>query len=204
MSGLDIHRLMDGLAQQRPVFHSEADFQFALAWQIREETGFDVRLEFPRVPNEKVYLDIWLPGVGMAIELKYFKRKMVVERGGEGFALANQGAHDIHRYHFVRDIERVEGAGAGFAVALTNDPGYWHPPRKKNPIDAAFRLHEGRTLPANEELAWAPGASTGMRKPPIHLRRSYPLHWRDYGPTLAGAANAAGQRFRYLALEVSQ
>ena len=32
---LNIHLVMQELAKHRPVFHSEADFQFALAWQIR-------------------------------------------------------------------------------------------------------------------------------------------------------------------------
>ena len=68
---LDITRLLDGLARERPVFHSEADFQFALAWRIKKATSHYVRLEFKPFPEERVYLDIWLPDVGVAIELKY-------------------------------------------------------------------------------------------------------------------------------------
>ena len=40
---INIHEVMTELAKMRPIFHSEADFQFALAWQIREmmpETRF--------------------------------------------------------------------------------------------------------------------------------------------------------------------
>ena len=33
---LDIHNLMQGLSYSRPVFHSEADFQHALAWHIHK------------------------------------------------------------------------------------------------------------------------------------------------------------------------
>ena len=33
---LDIHQIMADLAKRRPVFHSEADFQHALAWLIHE------------------------------------------------------------------------------------------------------------------------------------------------------------------------
>ena len=203
MRRFDIHALMEGLAKKRPVFHSEADFQFALAWEIREK-NLAVRLEYPRKPNEKRYLDVWLPKVRVAIELKYFKKKLDVEVGGERFALSNQGAQDINRYRFVCDIERVEGAGGGFAIALTNDPNYWTRAIKENPIDAAFRLHEGRTLPTNEPLAWARHAATGMKKPPVRLRHSYALAWRDYGPPLAGAADGRSRQFRYLALEVSR
>ncbi len=203
MTPFDIHALLEGLAEKRPVFHSEADFQFALGWEIREQTGLDVRLEYPRVPNERVYLDIWLPEARLAIELKYFKKKLEVEVGGERFALTNQSAQDINRYHFVRDIERVEGAGGGFTIALTNDPNYWNGAIKEDPIDAAFRLHHGRTLPANEPLAWARHAATGMKKPPVRLQHSYALAWRDYGSPLPGAAEANSRRFRYLAVEVS-
>jgi len=200
----DIHALLAGLAEKRPVFHSEADFQFALAWQIKEQTGLDVRLEYPHIPKERVYLDIWLPEVEAAIELKYFKKKLDVEVGGEQFALPNQGAQDINRYHFVSDIERVEGAGRGFAVALTNDPGYWTRGIKEHPIDAAFRLHEGRTLPANKPLAWARHAATGLSKRPVRLQNSYALAWRDYGPPLAGTAEAGNRQFRYLAVKAER
>ena len=203
MRPFDIHALLAGLAKKRPLFHSEADFQFALAWEIREQTGLDVRLECPRKPSEKRYLDIWLPEARAAIELKYFKRKLDVAVGGERFALANQGAHDLNRYHFVSDIERVESAGRGFAITLTNDPNYWTRAVKENPIDAAFRLHEGRVLPANKPLAWAPSA-TGMNKPPVRLQHSYALAWRDYGSSLAGAAEAGSRQFRYLAVEVGR
>ena len=201
---IHMRQLMDSLARTRPVFHSEADFQFALAWRIREATGLGVRLEYPRIPKERVYLDIWLPEVMTAIELKYFKKKLDIEVGGERFALADQSAQDINRYHFVRDIERVEGAGGGIVVALTNDPNYWTRGSKENPIDAEFRLHEGRTLPANKRLAWARHAATGRNKPPVRLQHSYPLAWRNYGPPLAGAADAGSRHFRYLMVEVQR
>ena len=93
MSGLDIHGLMRGLAETRPVFHSEADFQFALAWRIREETGQDVRLEFPPFPGEGMYLDLWVPDIGTAVELKYVTREHTVAVDGESFSLRNHAAH---------------------------------------------------------------------------------------------------------------
>jgi len=104
----------------------------------------------------------------------------------------------------VSDIERVEGAGRGFAVALTNDPSYWTRGIKGDPIDAAFRLHEGRTLPANKPLAWARHAATGRNKPSVRLQHSYALTCRDYGPPLAGAAKAGSRQFRYLAVEAGR
>ena len=204
---LDIKRLMDGLAAERPVFHSEADFQFALAWRIREERGLDARLEFPPFPPEGMYLDIWLPRVGLAIELKYLTRSLQVSVGGESFALKNQGAQDGGRYDFLKDIARLERvsqgmrrARGGIAILLTNDPLYWQSPLHPNTVDAAFRLHEARVLPT--KMAWSQEASPGTtkgRESPIELSGSYTLGWRNYG-TRKEAPNSG--QFRYLAVHV--
>ena len=74
MTAIDIHALLGGLARKRPAFHSEADFQFALAWEIREARKLDSRLEFRPLADERMYLDIWLPQRGVAVELKYMTR----------------------------------------------------------------------------------------------------------------------------------
>ncbi len=199
----DLNALLARLAEQRPVFHSEADFQFALAWRIREETGQEVRLEYP-VPEERMYLDISLPATRTAIELKYWTRKLDVEMGGERFALKDQAAQDLGRYDFLKDIRRVEKVGRGFAVALTNDRTYWNRSHLET-VDAAFRLHEGRRIPASEPLAWSPKAGKGTRKgreEPICLRGSYRLGWRDYGQPLSDGGHVS--QFRYLAVEVGR
>ena len=74
---LDIHNLMEDLSQHRPIFHSEADFQHALAWQIHKVMpNCEIRLEMPyRVPQGNWYLDIWLLTPRIAIELKYRTKK---------------------------------------------------------------------------------------------------------------------------------
>ncbi len=204
---LDITRLMDGLAAERPVFHSEADFQHALAWRIREETGSDVRLEFPPFPAERIYLDLWVPSIRVAIELKYLTSKLNVTLEGETFAIREQGAQDIRRYDFLKDLVRLEKvlakvrrAQRGIAVLLTNDPLYWKPPFKPNTVDAAFRLQEGRELPAR--MAWSKEASPGTtkgRESALLLAGSYKLGWRNYG--IRKEASNSGQ-FRYLAVQV--
>ena len=108
---LDVTKLMDDLASDRPMFHSEADFQHALAWRIHAE-GLDarVRLEWPvELPDQRkrIYLDLWLPGSNVAVELKYLTRGLNFEHEGEHFTLRNQGAQDIRRYDFLKDIERL-------------------------------------------------------------------------------------------------
>ena len=59
---LDLPTLLTVLAQQRAVFHSEADFQLALAWQIKQQVpSRALRLE-KRAPilAQRVYADIWV------------------------------------------------------------------------------------------------------------------------------------------------
>ena len=204
---LDIKSLLTGLAENRKVFHSEADFQHALAWHIHQtKPKSQIRLEFPMpVEHRKLHVDIWLPEEKVAIELKYMTRKSELEDNEESFALRNQGAQNQRRYDFLWDIHRLElmrsmpeFCEAGHAVLLTNDPLYWNCPRRKT-MDSDFRVHEGREI--SEELAWDLCASPGMvkrREKPIQLKGSYPLRWQDYSYF---SGKPLGE-FRYLAVSV--
>ena len=206
---IDMDSLMRSLADSRKVFHSEADFQHALAWQIHEAAPESrVRLEVNVVPAaaQRMYLDIWLPVEGIAIELKYKTRGLELEQGDESFALRNQSAQDIGRYDFLRDIRRLELmrsmpelCRAGYAVLLTNDSSYWNAPRSQDTVDSDFRIHEGRAV--SGALAWAARASSGTvegRESPIQIRGSYRLRWREYS-NFPGKSYGS---FRYLAVSV--
>ena len=166
---LDIETIMRALARDRPLFHSEADFQHALAWRMHEampDSG--IRLEY-KPPGKRIYLDLWLERIGVAIELKYrtrkpaLKRKLALEHNGEAFELRNQSANDISRYDFMKDIQRLESlsgiprAKAGFAIFLTNDHLYWNEPARRDTVDASFHMNEGRQL--RGEMAWSERAS---------------------------------------------
>lgn len=206
---LNLTKLMRDLARDRPVFHSEADFQHALAWRIHaERLDPRIRLEWPvewSDSEERIYVDLYLPIREVAVELKYLTRKLDLGREGERFALRNQGAQDIRRYDFLKDIERLERLSertdvrAGFAILLTNDRTYWKPPRREGPVDAEFRLHEGRTVTGT--MGWSEDASLGTksgREAPIALRGSYALEWQDYG----NGGDGPYQQFRYLAIRI--
>ena len=161
--------MLKGLSERRPVFHSEADFQLALAWYLHEMIpNCQVRLEFKPFQSEKMYLDIWLHTLGIAMELKYVTRELKLKQEGENFVLRNQLAQDTRRYDFIRDISRLEKvvcglepAKTGFAVLLTNDPSYWRVPRQgwEGMSDAAFRIHEGKTVKG--KMKWSERASEG-------------------------------------------
>jgi hypothetical protein len=209
---LDINDLMSWLSRRRPIFHSEADFQHALAWLIHEtRPDCDVRLEFDPFPtsDQRMALDIWakLPEAAVAIELKYTTRELQQESQGEQFVLRQHGAQPPRRYDFVTDIQRLERAlqipfpaDYGFAVLLTNDSMYWTPPTRPDTTDAAFRIHDSQSL-GGGELCWGDNASDGTKKnreEPIQLDGSYRLRWRDY----AVFSDKPGDRFRYLAVAV--
>lgn len=209
MTLTDFLSFLEDLSKRRPVFHSEADFQLALAWHIHEtEVNSQVRLEFKPFRSVNMHLDIWLQTLGVAIELKYPTRGLEVEREGEVFALRNQSAQDTRRYDFIMDIRRLEQvvydsgiAKAGFAVLLTNDPSYWEPPQQgwEDRTDGAFRIHEGRVIKG--VMDWSKEASEGTkegRQEPIKLRGAYDVNWRDYSILKEEKYG----KFKYLVVEV--
>lgn len=203
----DLQRTMTALAARRPVFHSEADFQHAFAWQVQLEHP-EARIRLETRPRPGVRLDVLalVNARRVAFELKYLLRRLTVTVEDELFDLPLQGAQDVRRYDFIKDISRLEQLRADeaaddcFAVCLTNDPLYWAADRGRSEvIDAAFRIPEGRTIAGL--LAWATHASPGgigARQKPISLGGSYRLAWRDYSRV---EVNRNGE-FRYLAVQV--
>jgi hypothetical protein len=208
---VDIGAVLGALAERRPLFHSEADFQHALAWELHHRLPeAAIRLDFPQmVSGERRYLDMWIAheDAVLAIELKYKTRAIYVICEGENFNLLDQAAQPLGRYDFVQDIQRLERTLSvqadtrvtGWAIMLTNDSAYWQPPGGGPTIDADFRLHEGRTLQGT--LHWREGASAGTmrgREEPLELNGVYPLMWRDY----SHPSSKTYGLFRYLAVRV--
>ena len=188
---IDVHEIMSQLSHKRPVFHSEADFQHAFAWDLHTAIPqCTIRLELPlEVGGKRLHLDLWAStaGTSVAIELKYKTRALSVEVAGERFLLRDQAAQDLARYDFIKDIERLERITAirrgakGYAVFLTNDSAYWKNPGNVRTVDAAYRIHDGRMV--RGYLAWSPRASSGTikgRERPIGLRGEYRIAWHDY------------------------
>ena len=205
---LDLHGAIQRLAARRPVFHSEADFQHALAWQIHaDHPAADIRLETRPLPEENLRLDlqVGLDGRRVAVECKYLVRELDIRVAGERFALRTQSAHDIRRYDTLKDVARVEhlvergAADEGFVVAVTNDAGHWKTATRPDTFDADFRLHGGRIVTGR--LAWAdqtgPGTMKG-REAPIDLNGAYRIDWHDFATPTKGPAG----KFRYLLIEV--
>lgn len=206
---LDLNLAMSELAKLRSIFHSEADFQFALAILLHEMwPEFEVRLEIPQ-PN-RITLDMLVMDASnedrFAIELKY---KTALWRGvvaGEAFNLKNHGADVLGGYDIVKDIGRIESliaggsANSGAVIALTNEPLYSKPRPAKTKLTNAheFRVHEGLILSGTR--SWGPntGGSNKNRTDNIEIAGAYPCDWDDY-------SNVGGSRgsFRQLVLKVN-
>ena len=155
---------LTALRQSRPVFHSEADFQHALAWTAHlSDPSLRIRLETRSAPGTRLDLLISRSNGSehLALELKYLTAAWTGEAEHEHFALLNQGAQDIRAYDVVKDIGRVERLvdtqprWCGAVLVLTNDPSYWSRPGHGRATNAeAFRIYEHQTLTG--QRSWAP------------------------------------------------
>lgn len=200
------------LKNKRKIFHSEADFQFALAWEIQIcYPVAKVRLEYrPPEIEPNMYIDILviIDGIWYPIELKYKTVKCTKASGGEIFKLKNHGAQDLGRYDYLLDIMRIEQFskyidpfGKGYALMLTNDPLYWGQSSKIDTIDREFRLIDGFEKAGN--LKWAEHAGLGTtrgREEPIILSNNYLMQWEEYSKL----DNERSGTFKYLLTNIDK
>jgi len=204
---VDPIEIMQALARRRAIFHSEADFQHAFAWEIhRSAPDCDIRLEVPvRAASSAIHLDLLARSrVGqMAIELKYKTRALTAALNGEDFNLMSHAAQDLGRYDFFKDLSRIEAfaqAGPeriGYAIFLTNDSAYWKAPSAIGHGYAGFAMNDGRDIAGN--LCWGERASEGTRRgrqEEITIRGCYRLRWLPYSSL---AVKSYGE-FRYLCI----
>lgn len=208
---IELGQVLSILAKKRPVFHSEADFQHAFAWEVHQELpAASVRLELPvQAKNRFLHIDVWVADQDaiLAVELKYKTRGLSVRVGGEQYRLKDQSAQDLGRYDFMKDIQRLEQVVVtrpnvtGYAILLTNDSAYWVKPANHSTVDTNFRIHDGRIIEG--VLAWGANASDGTKKnreQPIELQGRYRLQWIDY----SHPSSARHGEFRSLVAKVTQ
>jgi hypothetical protein len=199
---------MDALASKRPIFHSEADFQHALAWELQvAHPEANIRLE-KRVatdPNLDLDLLIDLDSSRLGVELKYPRRSMTAKVAGELFTLST-GADDHGRYFALEDLARLERLvtedliDSGVLVLLTNVANVWAAPAsRRRVLYDAFRIHDGHIVAGT--MAWGDWGAQGGRLPgasgSVALMGKYPLTWRDY-------STVEGVQFRYLLVGVER
>lgn len=208
-----IKHILRELSQKRPIFHSEADFQHALAWEIHQEFNqIGIRLERRFKVNDlrKIYVDILLmiDNAAIAIETKYTTKKLEIKLNDEEFLLKDHSALDLRRYDFLLDIYRIEKLKSGgkivkgYAVFLTNNMDYWKETKSTNTNDEDFRIHQGRKIQANEVLRWALKTGKGTKKGrerPLKFKKDYSFEWELYRE---GEIEGTHYEFKYLLVEV--
>ncbi len=187
----DLDAWVRALRESRPVFHSEADFQHALAWAIRmSDSRVQVRLETRPAPGMRLDLLVSRPDLGkhLAVELKYLTTAWIGEVEGEHYELLSQGAQDIRAYDVLKDLQRVEQfvdmrqGCSGAVLVLSNDPSYWSRPTHNRATNAdAFRIYENQVLSGRR--AWGPATGAGTmkkRESAIELHGTYRCSWLEY------------------------
>jgi len=205
---------METLSARRPIFHSEADFQLALAMVMSEDVRVSrIRLERrialrePLRDRAHVNVDVVarLDGQPVALELKYPKRKLECTAFADGeledFELP-EGAYDVDAPEFWHDAARVERLiaeseiAAGAAVMLSNYV-LWEPERLMGTRSKAheFAVYNMRVVQAGQSLAWR-DATAAVDTGPVRLNNEYRCVWRPY--STVGECNT---EFRYLVLE---
>ena len=189
MVEFNIERILEELSINRPVFHNEADFQFALAWEIQKHhKDFEIRLEY-KVPGfDKLYTDIWIKEpTPIAIELKYKTVSTILEINKESFELKPQRAQITGRYDVLKDLQRIEDIVSmypntiGYVILLTNDHLYWDKPRKENSVDRAFKIHDGQYI--HGTLSWSNEAGVGTvknRESNLRINGRYNTKWKHF------------------------
>jgi hypothetical protein len=214
---MNITKTLNNLAQNRPIFYSEADFQFALGWQLKEDYGIE-KIFFERpieVSKKIIYLDLFFiyNNKKIAIELKYKTSEFKVEfPSDEQFHLKEQAALDLGRFDVLNDLQRIEmlahenKVDYGYVIFLTNCSAYWTDNQykgieKANDID--FRLTNGRNIRGS--LQWQNGSKeTTYGKDRINglkLEKSYDLIWNDYYKFDSSNKNNI---FRYLIININE
>ena len=143
-------------------FHSESDFQFQLAWNIKEMYPVvDVALEYCFNDGRIDIVTSFPDGKKIPIELKYFVKPV------EGYNLNTQ--NDTWRvYEVLKDVSRIERfiedkKTNGYTIILSNASIYWRGPSEKNkPNYYNFALTDGKKLEANTPLNWLDPEATAV------------------------------------------
>lgn len=194
-----INDVLDNLAKRRPLFWSEADFQFEFAWELHKKLGEEANIYLERrfeLDNDKdtrdknhnkYYVDIWVEyqdGI-YPIELKYTTTVCKIHDAENPVETKEQSARDAGCYRFLWDIKRLEEIKTslspkevkGYAIMLTSDAGYYEERKPKQPtLFDDFRLIEGREIPpctSDRKFKWTLD-KIAVEKRDSHWTKSWP------------------------------
>lgn len=187
------------IGQQQELLFNELDFQIQLALYLRASGRYDdvdVEYSLPQsaLPeydwksNLRVDLVVSRNGEYCPVELKLPTRRVTktILRFGEmvpeAIVMKNQGAQDIVRYNFWKDVRRVEvlrsrfeAIKGGIAVIMTNDPSYVRPVHPQSAC-APFSTAEGMVVGPGA-IDWQNMPSVRVNHKPFSLDGKYAIHW---------------------------
>ena len=166
---------------KEPHYYNEAQVQHKLGIELYKRFGIEPTLEWYVKNDEsgaKEYIDMMLKigGKRVAIELKYKTRKI------DGKDYITQGGQSDGKFHFFKDIERLERLkkskntdfriDKGFAIFITNDHLYWNEVQKGKPV-AKFNLCDNKEgLHGKYPAKW--GKHNNEK---VILSGTYPVEW---------------------------
>ncbi|MDP8204596.1 MAG: hypothetical protein P9L95_08715 [Candidatus Tenebribacter mawsonii] len=187
-----INKAIINLANERPIYHSEADLQFALGYEIAKLYPKG-KIRFEK-PIDGQYIDITYSENNLSIiglEIKYKTSKLDYTFCNELFKLKEHAAIDLGRFDVISDISRLESFVAknniskGYMLFITNCSGYWTNEQYRGfqkAQDFEFRLINNSTL--SGKLNWQQGAKETTygkkRIDGISLRNFYTINWEDF------------------------
>ena len=211
---MNLPEILRSLGENRPIFHSEADFQFALCQQI-EATHRDAKIRLEKcmqVDGRKYELDIFVVrgNTKYAIELKYKTKSFEGSIKEESYSLRNQNASNLGRFDYFDDLERVGKlvranlASIGYAIFLSNHSVFWRG-NGQGAISEQFNTADGREVRMGQEMSWVgnpPPSSVGAGRfgrtivSPVNTE----FHWKKFSRIEDNEGR--GQVFKFLCTKV--
>lgn len=192
---LDIYKVLQELSKTNPLFCSELEFQFYLAWKIKElyKDKFKICIEYPlkNYEGKNRNIDLVLVdslGKYIPIELKYKTNKFEQTRNGFTYRLKDQSANDLTKYGHIKDISRIEYFNetennflVGYAITITNQSRTWQKITNTEQTDYEFSLEDGIKI-CKGAKKWKDCTSDYNKKhyPPIILKNDYFINWLDF------------------------
>ena len=217
MNKINFINVISNLLKKRPVFHSEADFQHHLAWEIhKEDENINISLE-KKMGIDDFCIDIFVSkgkskkgNSKIGFELKYVTNKLKYEKDRELFDLRDQSAYDVRCYDFLKDIYRLETLKSenlinrGYAILLTNCKAIWNGGNDNTGYES-FKVGGKKENIDEGEHEWGNKVGEGTkrgRKDGIKIGNTYKIEWSKPSEHIILNVESKHNEFRYLIIEI--
>lgn len=191
----DIYKVLEELSKTNPLFNSELEFQFYLAWKIKElyKDIYTICLEYPlkncQGKNRNIDLVLVCNNGGLIpIELKYKTSKFEYFFNNINYKLKDQSANDLSKYGHLKDVSRIEyfketekNFLVGYVITITNQAKTWQKILSPKQTDFEFSLENGSTA-CKGVKCWHICKSNHNKNKylPITLKNDYLINWHVF------------------------